>query len=286
MRRARRPGWIALALFCAGCASDGPGGDHWGVRRETGSTPAIVSLSEVNVGSPEATGALVSVPLLERIRGPHRVAVQVEAGLAPAWSASAARVEPELLRALDWLERIAPEGRGVHLQATLLGRGVHREERRRHAAGEAIVVDLLVPVDAAPPSRSAAVSRALALALHEAVHALRTDSIDRAADEYRASLVEACYLLDTARVGDAFAFAAAEPVATDEDAGDFTARHSREAAGRVLADLARVAGGARIAPGDVAALRRARAFCRMRLALPAPGRARAAGDDPAPLRDR
>ena len=46
-------------------------------------------------------------------------------------------------------------------------------------------------------------ARALGLALHEAVHALRGDGDDRAADEYRASLVEACYLLDTARAGDA-----------------------------------------------------------------------------------
>lgn len=264
MRRARRPGGIVLALLCAGCASDGPGRDHWGVRRDTGSTPAVVSLSEVNVGRPDATAALAATPLLERTRGPHRVAVQVETALAPGWTPHAARVEPELLRALDWLQRIAPPGRGVHLQATLVGRDAHREASRRHAAHAAVVVDLLFPVDPAPASRSAAVARAVAVALHEAVHALRADRGDRSADEYRASLVEACYLLDTARAGDSFAFDA-DASASGPGAGDFTARHSREAAARVAAELQRAAGMAVIGSTDVAALRRAQAFCHARI---------------------
>jgi hypothetical protein len=49
---------------------------------------------------------------------------------------------------------------------------------------------------------------------------------------------------------------------------DFTIRHSREAATRVLAELRRAAGAARIGPADVDALRRARAFCHQRLQMP------------------
>ena len=54
----------------------------------------------------------------------------------------------------------------------------------------------------------------------------------------------------------------------DPNAGDFTARHSREAAARVLSDLRRAAGSARIGPADIDALRRVRAFCRQRLQMP------------------
>ena len=56
--------------------------------------------------------------------------------------------------------------------------------------------------------------------------------------------------------------------ASDPNAGDFTARHSREAAARVLSDLRRAAGSARIGPADIDALRRDRAFCRQRLQMP------------------
>jgi len=45
------------------------------------------------------------------------------------------------------------------------------------------------------------------------------------------------------------------------------ARRSRNAATRVLSELRRAAGTARIGPADIDALRRARAFCRQRLEM-------------------
>ena len=155
-------------------------------------------------------------------------------------------------------------------------------EQRRHPAKDAVRIDLLVPTDREPDSRSASVASALAIALHETVHALRDETAERAEDEYRASLVENCYRLDVARAGDVIGLdGGAAPGAVDRDArdpapastrpGDFTIRHSREAAARVLADLRRAAGVARLGAADIDALRRARAFCHRRVRLPASG---------------
>ena len=62
-RGLRRGRWTVLsALLCAGCATPLPQGDHWGVRRIAGRTPAVVSLSEVNPGQPAATRPLQAIP--------------------------------------------------------------------------------------------------------------------------------------------------------------------------------------------------------------------------------
>jgi hypothetical protein len=305
MRYGPRHGrWPALPvlLLCAGCATQAPQGDQWGVRRIAGVTPAVVSLSEVNPGQPAATGPLQPVLLRTATRGADAVTVRMDDAFAATWLPSSERVEPELQRALDWLERIdKTDARGLQLEVTLVDEEVHRRERRRHPATDSVRIDLLVPTAREPGSRSASVARALAIALHEAVHALRGDDTDRAADEHRASLVESCYLLDVARAGDVIDLGdgtgeASSPGASDAGAGhadrarggsgarasarrheaipnpaptaDFTTRHSREAATRVLAELRRAAGTARIGPADISALRRARAFCRQRLQVP------------------
>lgn len=281
-RRGRWPALPALllaVLSCAGCTAPVPRGDHWGVRRIPGRVPAIASLSEVNRDKPAPTAPLRPVLLRAATKGPDAVTVRVDEALAATWLPYADRVEPELRRALDWLARIdATDPRGLQLDITLVDRDVHRHERRRHPATDAVRIDLLVPADREPASRSAGVAAALAIALHETVHALRDAETDRAEDEYRASLVESCYLLDVARAGDVIELdggtapggdggAAAVPVGP----GDFTVRHSREAAARVLADLRRAAGVARIGDADFAALQRARAFCHQRLRVPAAG---------------
>lgn len=305
-RGPRRGHWLALPalLWCAGCATQAPQGDQWGVRRIAGRVPAVVSLSEVNPGQPAATRPLQPVVLRAAMRDADAVTVRIDDAFAAAWLPFANRVEPELLRALDWLERIdATNARVLQLDVTLVGRDAYRREQRRHPATDTVRVDLLVPTSREPESRSASVAAALAIALHETVHALRDEGTNRAADEYRASLVESCYLLDVARAGDVIelgggesvrsgcgAGVAADPAerASAERAsverpepvrshigeadptgpGDFTIRHSREAAARVLADLRRAAGTTRIGPTDIAALRRARAFCHKRVSLP------------------
>lgn len=233
----------------------------------------LPAVGQPAVGQP----AVMAHPVAE-----HVVSVHVDAPLAEAWLPFADRIEPELQRALDWLAAAGADAeRDVQLQVTLVDEDHHRREARRHPAADAVWIDLLVPAARQPASRSATVARALAIALHEAVHALRGDDTTRAADEYRASLVESCYLLDVARAGDVIDLdgvesgdqAADDPdtddAGTDEpNAGDFTARHSREAAARVLSDLRRAAGSARIGPADIDALRRVRAFCRQRLQMP------------------
>jgi hypothetical protein len=124
------------------------------------------------------------------------------------------------------------------------------------------VVDLLVATDPAPASRSAVAARALGLALHEAVHALRDDRhATRAEDEERASLVEACYLLDTVRAGDTFHFVLAPPGGREE----FTRKHSARANVRVMEALRLATGVERLRSDDRVALQRARAFCQLRL---------------------
>ena len=303
-RGARRSRWPALPalLLCAACAMQQPRGDHWGVRRIAGAEPALVSLSDVNPGRAAATQPLQPVLLRAATRGTgavagravaghavagravagRAVAVQVDAPLAEAWLPFAGRIEPELQRALDWLAAAGADAEGgVQLQVTLVDQDHHRREQRRHPATDTMRIDLLVPVAQQPASRSASVARALAIALHEAVHALRGDDTSRAADEYRASLVESCYLLDVARAGDVIDLddgesgaqnaddrGAGAAVADEPNADDFTTRHSRQAAARVLSDLRRAAGTARIGPADIDALRRARAFCRERLRMP------------------
>lgn len=313
LRRGRWPALPAL-LLCAGCATQLPQGDQWGVQRIAGRTPAVVSLSEVNPGQPAATRPLQPALLRAATRGANAVSVRVDDAFAATWLPSAERIEPELQRALDWLERFgATDARGLQLDVTLVDQDVHRRERRRHPATDTVRIDLLVPTAREPDSRSASVAKALAIALHETVHALRGGDTDRAADEYRASLVESCYLLDVARAGDVIDLgdvpdtsngdavnadavddrgvdAGADPAdrtpgrpeATERGAADaqdpapgpvastdFTLRHSREAATRVLVELRRAAGFARIEPTNIAALHRARAFCHQRLQIPA-----------------
>lgn len=259
---------VALAALLAAACAPGPqsGIDSWAVRRNLDGEAGITSISEINLGRPPAARPLQPLVLRKAMRGRLQATVQIDAPLTDSWKAAAPLLEPELDGALDWLSRIAAtEPRGVRLQVTLVGRDAQHRERRRHPAQSAVVIDLLVPVDAAPSSRSAAVAQALALALHEAVHALRDPADkDRDADEYRASLVNACYLLDVIRSGDMLKF----PVAPAPPGDDLARRHSHDAAVRVMRDLRRVAGHERLQSNDIDALRKARRYCMQRLQSP------------------
>lgn len=260
----RWPAAALVVLLAAGCARGALSGvDSWAVRRNLDGKAGVTSISEINLARPPATRTLQPVVLRRATRGRLQVIVQVDAPLADSWTPSAALLDRELEAGLDWLSRLAAtEARGVRLQVTLVDRDGRRQERRLHDARSTIVVDLLVPVDAAPSSRSAAMAQALAVALHEAVHALRgRGDSDRDADEYRASLVNACYLLDVVRGGDTIAFT----VAPAQAGGDLAGRHSHGAAVRVMRDLRRVAGSERLPASDADALRKARNHCVQRL---------------------
>lgn len=263
----RWPAW-ALAISLAAACAPGPqsGIDSWAVRRNLDGAAGITSISEINLERPPPAQPLQPSMLRQATRGRLQASVQVDAPLADSWKTVAPLLEPELDAALDWLSRIAAtEPRDVRLQVTLVGRDAQRRERRQHPAQSAVVIDLLVPVDATPSSRSAAVAHALALALHEAVHALRDPADkDRDADEYRASLVNACYLLDVIRSGDRLNFL----VAPAQPGDDLARRHSHDAAAKVMRDLRRVAGRERLQSNDIDALRKARNHCMQRLRSP------------------
>ena len=258
---------MLLATSCMACTSHPPtGSDSWAVRRDFDREPGVTSISQINLDAAVATTPVDPVVLRQRMRDRWHLVLLVDAPLVKTWSASPGLLDRELDAALEWLQRIASnEHREVKLQVTLVDRSTQRHEKRRHPATSALVVDLLVPADVAPSSYSAAAAKAMALALHEAAHVLRNkNDRDRAGDEYRASLVEACYLLDVARSGDVLRFAVA-PTPADPD---FVRRHSRDAAARVMTDLLRVAGRDNLPANDRAVLQRLRDFCR-RKTIPA-----------------
>lgn len=238
MAGVRAPFALASCLFVAACAAP-PAfeEDGWGVqRRFDGRTPTLLSISEINAGTPPADGEVASVAVRSRARGRHRVVLRAEHGIAATWTPGAALFDAELDRALDWLALLgAAEPRGVELQLTLMPDQGARAHQRLHPAAETLMIDLLVPVPAKPRSRGTAIEAALATGLHEAAHALRPARLtDRGDDEYRSSLVAACYRIGGLQRGDRVDLTAPDASATR----DFVRAHSAEAGLRVRRDLA------------------------------------------------
>lgn len=255
----------ASCLLLAACAGN-PSFDEdgWGVqRRFDGRTPALLSISEINAGTPAATGQVVSVPVRTRERERHRVVLRAERGIAPTWTPGAALFDADFDRTLDWLAMLgANESRGVELRLTLMPDRGARAYRQLHPARDALVVDLLVPVAAKPRSRSAGIEAALATGLHEAAHALRPPRLaDRDDDEYRASLVAACFRIEGLQRGDRIRLGGPG----NAIGRDFARTHSAEAGLRVQRDLATALGRTALEGGDRAGIGRLRAFCAQRL---------------------
>lgn len=259
---------LVATLSIAACAAPPrPAGDGWGIeRRFDGRTPALLSLSQINAGTHPVQGAIVRVPVRVRERGRHRIAISAEGAVSKAWIPGAALFDPQLDRALLGLAELgASEARGVELRLTLVPATGARQQRALHAADRTLVIDLLVPVPAAPRSRSAELDAALATGLHEAAHALRpAHAKDRHDDEYRASLVASCFRIDSAQRGDVIAFKPRKEAAVK----DFTLAHSERAAQAVQRDLAGAHGKAMLDGGDRDGIASLQAFCRQRLALP------------------
>lgn len=266
--RHRSAATFLAALLCAACA--GPAhvdADGWSIeRRFEGRTPALRSVSTINAGTPRVTGAIVRVPVRTRERGRQRITISADSSVAATWTRGALLFDPQIDRALDQLADLGVgEPRGIELRVTLMPATGARRQDSLHPASKTLVIDLLVAVPQAPRSRSAELDAALATGLHEVAHALRArDSRDRYDDEYRASLIAACFRIEGAQRGDRIAFSTGRSTSHP----DFTRAHSAAAAQHVQRDLAAAAGKATLDGGDRDGIARLRAFCAQRLAQP------------------
>jgi hypothetical protein len=260
-------GLVAMA-FVQGVRS-GPRVDHWQVRATgAGDARRVESISSINGGGAARIAALAAVPLAHRTLGLASVSVRADAAARDALPTDPRAIARELDRAVDWLARLAPTGHApARIVLTLVGDGRRLEQRRVHV-GATTTIDIAAAIDAkAGTALSAQVGRALATALHEASHATAgglAPALSRDDDEYRASLVESCYLVDTLRPGDRLRLPDPPVPGPGED---WTATASREAAARVVADLERAGGGREIAWNDRTALLGIKVLCRARLAL-------------------
>lgn len=261
---------FGLILASAGCAA--PAAvveDGWGVQRRFGGrAPVLLSISQINGGTAPARGDIASTAVRSRARGRHRVAVSAEDSIAAQWTRGAALFDGELERALDWLATLgATESRALELRLTLMPEHGARQLERRHPAAETLVIDLLVPVPDHPRSRGAALEAALATGLHEVSHVLRpADARSREDDEYRASLVAACYRIAGMQDGDRLDLAT--PVPTSAPPREFTRAHSRDAALKVKRDLAASLGAPALAGNDLRGRTRLQGFCAARIGAP------------------
>ena len=239
---------FATLLFICACIAPAPStagasnatGDAWGVRL---SGQTLESLSEINTGKP-AGQPLDAKPLLQRRRGDVAIELHADASTADWLQGADKTLAPEMEKGLDWLQRLRPRQHPrVTLVLTLVTPQHHLGLRRLHDSRDRMVVDLAVAL-APTTSRSAAVAKALGVGLHEMSHvfsnvAFSGRAISRRDDEYRSSMVESCYLVDTMRVGDTLRLAPRQGADGDEY---FVTAQSRDASRDVVSALVRAAG--------------------------------------------
>jgi hypothetical protein len=255
-------------LACMPAAATLPA-DSWGVRLMG---QRLESLSEVNLGKPSRGIPLASRPLARRQSGAVSIELRADAATAAAIAASGDDYAPELDQALAWLQRLQRQGaRPARILLTLVDRRHRHRERRVHGTASGLVVDLLVALPTRPAGASVEVARGLSTALHEMSHAVAATGDarrrpTRQKDEYRASLVQACYLVDTLRAGDTLRLVPRERSGAREH---FVTAHSRNAARSVVLDLAKAAGTDTVRWHDQVAVQRLRQACDARL-LPGP----------------
>ena len=236
---------FASLLFICACIAPASSiasgtGDAWGVRL---SGQALESLSEINTGKP-AGQPLDAKPLLRRQRGDVVIELRADAPTAGWLQGADKTLAPEMEKGLDWLQRLRPRQHPrVTLVLTLVAPQHHLGLRRLHDSRDRMVVDLAVAL-VPTTSRSAAVAKALGVGLHEMSHAFSNvafsgRAISRRDDEYRSSMVESCYLVDTMRVGDTLRLAPRKGADGDEY---FVTAQSRDASRDVVKALVRAAG--------------------------------------------
>ena len=253
-----------VALACSPAGASNATGDAWGVRL---SGQTLESLSEINTGKP-AGQPLDAKPLLQRQRGDVAIELRADASTAGWLQEADKTLAPEMEKGLDWLQRLRPRQHPrVTLVLTLVAPQHHLALRRLHDSRDRMVVDLavaLVPMT----SRSAAVAKALGVGLHEMSHAFSNAAfsgrgISRRDDEYRSSMVESCYLVDTMRVGDTLRLVPRQGADGDEY---FVTAQSRDASRDVVSALVRAAGTDTVRWDDNVALLGLKLACGIALA--------------------
>lgn len=270
----------ALCLFLVAClalpAHGGAptslaAGDAWGVRvLGGGAQRSIQSLSQINAGRPARTDAPPTRVMALRERAGAKVELLADTAMANALQTPKAAFGPELDKAVEWLQRLRPRGQPpARILLALVDDRHQLRVERSHPARDAVVIDLVVAVPATgTDAPSAAIGKALAVALHETSHAYAAlapsgKAPSRRDDEYRASLVQSCYLVDTLRAGDTLQLAP-RPSA---DAGEyFVTAQSRDAARDVVAELVRAAGSDHVRGDDNVAMLGLDLACAVRLA--------------------
>lgn len=232
---------IALLAACVADAADADA-DSWGVRL---SGQRLESLSEVNTGKPVRAGELLTRRVATRQRGKTMINLHADAATAARLDAEAGTYTPELDQALDWLQRIRPSTQPrATIIVTLIDTRHRTTQKRAYATLDATIVDIVVPIPDAPTPVSIGVGKALATALHEMQHAVSARGggrprPSRRDDEYQASLVESCYLVDTIRTGDTLRLVPREQAAQGEY---FVTAQSRNAARDAVRELVRASG--------------------------------------------
>jgi len=276
-------GLLGAGLVAAAGASP-PQVDSWQVRATgSGQGRRVESSSDLNAGKPERAAPLAAREIARRASGRVEVRLHAEPAVARALAARRVDYARELDRALDWLSRLPPPRQpAARIELTLVADRERTRMRRVHPGATTTVVDIAVPLVLGTQGNapSAQVGQALAIALHEASHAtaaLMPERPDRADDEYRASLVESCYLVDTLRPGDTLRLRSGGGAAHRDEY--FVSAASRKASEDVVRDMVRAAGGHEVAWHDRTAMLGLKALCRIRLAMAAHGVAGSAGGD-------
>ena len=265
---------VACAWLLAGSAdaTSARADDAWGVRvLGAGAERSIESLSDINAGKPARAQPLQARIVATRDRAGATVRLLAEASIADSLQAPDAAFGPELDKAVEWLQRLRPPDQPpARIVLTLVDDRHRLRIDRNHPGRERVVVDLVVPLPATTDATalSTAVGKALAVALHEASHAYAAlappgKTPSRRDDEYRASLVESCYLVDTLRTGDTLQLAPRSPAAAGEY---FVTAQSRDAAHDVVVELIRAAGGQQVRGNDNVAMLGLDLACAVRLA--------------------
>jgi hypothetical protein len=258
--------------------------DSWQVRATgSGERRRVESSSDLNAGKPERAAPLAAREIARRASGRVEVRLHAEPVVAQALAAGRADYARELDKAVDWLSRLPPPRQpAARIELTLVADRERTRMRRVHPGASTTVVDIAaaVALDAGGNAPSAQIGQALAIALHEASHAtaaLMPERPDRDSDEYRASLVESCYLVDTLRPGDTLRLRDGGGAARSDEY--FVSAASRKASSQVVRDMARAAGGHEVAWHDATAMLGLKALCRIRLAMAAHGVEGGAGGD-------